>query len=127
MSSTKEERTEKYFNYAIVLIEKNKLIYFDDVAAYLGISRTAFYDHFKVGSDKYNSIKELIEKNKVTLKVSLRNKWFNGDAPATQIALYKLLATDEELERLTNKKDFERIEVKVVPILTNNPLAQNDD
>ena len=40
-------------------------------------------------------------KNKVNLKVSLRSKWYNSDAPTLQLALMKLVASDEERKALS--------------------------
>ena len=45
--------------------------------------------------------KELLEQNRVTLKVSMRSKWYTSNAPALQMALMKLIATPEELKKLS--------------------------
>lgn len=38
------------------------------------------------------------------MKVGLRRKWYESDNPTTQIALYKLLATDEENIKISSQK-----------------------
>ena len=45
--------------------------------------------------------KELLETNRVQLKVSMRSKWYTSNAPALQMALMKLIATPEELKKLS--------------------------
>ena len=48
-----------------------------------------------------NELKGLLELNRVTLKVSMRSKWYTSNAPALQMALMKLIATPEELKKLS--------------------------
>lgn len=99
---------------AIEAIKKNKLIFIEDVAAMIGIDKGTFYNHFPVNLDDFNELSRLLEENKITLKVSLRKKWFDSDNATTQLALYKLCSEPDELKRLstshvdmtTNGKDI---------------------
>ena len=52
-------------------------------------------------SNESNDLKELLEQNRVELKVSMRSKWYKSNAPALQMALMKLIATPKELKRLS--------------------------
>ena len=55
-----------------------------------------------------NVFKEIIENNKINQKRQLRKKWFDNDNATLQLALYKLIATNDERERLNtsyNKTD----------------------
>jgi hypothetical protein len=88
----------KIFEQAKELIVKNKLFFIDDIVAFLPISRATFYDW---DFDKSDELKGLLEQNKVTLKVSMRSKWYTSNAPALQMALMKLIATPEELKKLS--------------------------
>lgn len=88
----------KIFEQAKEVIIKNKLFFIDDVCAFLPISRTTFYDW---EFDKSDELKGLLETNKTTLKVSMRSKWYTSNAPALQMALMKLIATPEELRKLS--------------------------
>lgn len=85
---------------AIEAIEKNKLIFVEDVCAYIGISKPTFYDHFKVDSNDFNFLSDLLEKNKISLKVSIRKKWFDSNRDTGLMALYKLCSTPEEHRKL---------------------------
>ena len=44
---------------------------------------------------------DMLETNRTTLKVSMRSKWYTSNAPALQMALMKLIATPEELKKLS--------------------------
>ena len=85
---------------AIDAIKKNKLIFVEDICAMIGISKPTFYDRFKVDTDDFNELTSLLDENKISLKVSLRKKWFDSDNATTQMALYKLCSTDVEHKKL---------------------------
>jgi hypothetical protein len=94
----------KIYNQALDLIEKKKLFFIEDVVTLLPISKPTFYEFFEVESNELNSIKEALEKNKIDVKNGLRNKWYNGNNPLTQMALYKLIGTEEEYHRIASTK-----------------------
>jgi hypothetical protein len=87
---------EKLKAKAIEVITKNKLIFIEDVCAMLGISKPTFYDKFKVESYEYYELRDLLEENKIALKVSMRKKWFDSDNATLQMGLYKLCSNSEE-------------------------------
>lgn len=91
----------KIFEQAKEAIVKHKLFFVDDIIAFLPISKTTFYEYFTVDSNETNELKGLLETNRVTLKVSMRSKWYTSNAPALQMALMKLIATPEELKKLS--------------------------
>jgi hypothetical protein len=88
------------FKKAKEIIPKYNLIFIEDVCAYLAISKPTYYTHFPVGSDEFNELSDLIDKNKIEIKVSLRKKWFDSDNATLQMALYKLTSTDTEHKKL---------------------------
>jgi hypothetical protein len=85
---------------AIEVIKKHKLIFIEDIAAMIGINKTTFYNHFELNSNDFNELTSMLEENKISLKVSLRKKWFDSDNATTQMALYKLCSTSEEHKKL---------------------------
>ena len=91
----------KVFEQAKEAIVKHKLFFVDDIVAFLPCSKQTFYDFFPVESDKLDELKGLLEQNRVTLKVSMRSKWYTSNAPALQMALMKLIANPDELRRLS--------------------------
>jgi hypothetical protein len=94
----------KIYEQAQELIKTKKLFFIEDVITLLPISKQTFYEFFKVESNELDTIKELLDKNKIEIKNGLRNKWFNGNNPLTQMALYKLIGTEEEYHRIASTK-----------------------
>jgi hypothetical protein len=94
----------KIYEQALDLIEKKKLFFIEDVVTLLPCSRSTFWEFFPDKSDELDNIKELLDKNKIDIKNGLRNKWYNGNNPLTQMALYKLIGTEEEYHRIASTK-----------------------
>ena len=92
--------TEDLFNTAIEQIKKHKLFFIEDIIAFLPCRKSTFYEHFPNDSDYYKRMFEELEQNRTELKVSMRSKWYKSNAPALQMALMKLICTDEERKKL---------------------------
>ena len=95
---------EKIYKQALEVIDENKLFFVEDVVSYLPCAKATFYDFFPLNSDELNAIKELLEKNKTSIKVSMRAKWYKSDNPSLQIALMKMIATEDEAHRLNGSR-----------------------
>ena len=91
----------KIFEQAKEAIVKHKLFFVEDIVAFLPIAKKTFYEYYPIDSNECNELKGLLEINRTTLKVSMRSKWYTSNAPALQMALMKLIATPEELKKLT--------------------------
>jgi hypothetical protein len=89
------------FEQAKEMIVKHKLFFMDEVPDFLPCGRSTFYDYFPDGSDELDTLKSLISINKTQVKTSMRSKWYTSNAPALQLALMKLIATPEELKKLS--------------------------
>ena len=74
MAYDKVKILEKTFD----VIEKHKLFFIEDVVAYLPCTKTTFYEFFPIDSDEMNTIKGMIEENKVKIKVTIRSKLLKG-------------------------------------------------
>ena len=94
----------KIFEQAKEAIEKYKLFFIEDVVAWLPVARSTFWEWFPDKSDEMDALKEMLEKKKVEVKSALRSKWFKGNNPLTQMALYKLIGTEEEYHRIASTK-----------------------
>lgn len=104
-------KTEDLFNTAKEAIIKNRLIFIEDIIAFLPCHKSTFYEHFPNESDNYKTMFDMLETNRTTLKVSMRSKWYKSNAPALQMALMKLIATPEELRKLSmNHQVTEEVE-----------------
>lgn len=78
---------------SVKAIKENELTFVDDIIPFLPCARSTFYSH---NLDKSDAIKNELFKTKINTKRKLRKKWEESSSAALQIALYKLLATDEE-------------------------------
>ena len=86
---------------ALKAIKDNKLTWHDEVVAFLPIARSTYYNK---EMDKLDTIKDAIDKNKIEMKAKMKAKWFNSDNPTLQIALMKMIANDEEYDKLNTSK-----------------------
>jgi len=89
---------QKIFEQAKEMVVKHKLFFIDDIVSFLPISTSTFYEWKLQESEE---LKELLTQNRVELKVSMRSKWYKSNAPALQMALMKLIATPDELKKLS--------------------------
>lgn len=92
---------EEIYNLAISSIETENLYFIEDIISFLPITKPTFYDFFKVDSNELNYIKELLDGNKIRTKLKLRKKLGEGDKAAEILALYKLIATEDERRALS--------------------------
>lgn len=112
---------DELYEKALKEIEQKHLFFMQDVYAHLGISHDSFYRFFPTESERYETIKKAIEKEKVNVKVSIRSKLHKGNQTAGLLALYKLICTDEERKALameykehSGKIDLPQLQVEVV-------------
>ena len=115
----------KIFEQAKEMIVKHKLFFVEDIVAFLPCQKSTFYDLFPVDSNEMNELKGLLEINRTTLKVSMRSKWYTSNAPALQMALMKLIATPEELRKLSMNHTVQEEAEK--PIFKQIDLDVQDD
>jgi len=88
----------KIFEQAKEMIVKHKLFFIEDIIAFIPIASSTFY---LWEMEKSEELKGLLQTNRIELKVSMRSKWYKSNAPALQMALMKLIASPEELKKLS--------------------------
>lgn len=108
---------KKILKDALELIEKHHLIFIDDIIALLAISKPTLYSLFPTDSNELNEIKKRLDKNRVSMKSNMRKKWYQSDNATLQVALMKLIATDDEAARLSGtpreqKQDKDSLVIK---------------
>jgi len=117
---------KKIFEQAKEVIVKHKLFFIEDIVAFLPCSKNYFYDHFPPDSNEYDELKGLLETNRIELKVSMRSKWYKSNAPALQMALMKLIATPEELRKLSMNHQVTEEAEKPIFKEINLDVQEND-
>ena len=94
-------KKEELYKKAKKSIVEHNLFFISDIQAYLGITPPTYYKYFPLDSDESNEFNAMIDENRAILKVSMRSKWYKSNAPALQMALMKIIATPEELKKLS--------------------------
>lgn len=112
----------KIYEQAQEAIKANNLFFIEDIIAFIPCSKFYFYDAFPVDSNEYNTLKALLEENKVRTKSAIRSKLFKSQKAAELLALYRLICTPEEHQKLNQQyidhtskgESIAHVEVKIV-------------
>ena len=110
-----DEKGKKYESELLKVIKEKNIAFFDHCFAFTSFSRATAYNH---GLDKLDTISEAINKNRVTAKNYMLNKWVKSDNATLQISAMRLLSTDEEHKKLNqsyiDQKTEHKGEIKIV-------------
>lgn len=120
--SNKRYDKEEILKQAIDAVKAHRLIFIDEVITFLPVCSSTFYHYFPAESEEMAAIKAEIADSRIKSKSGLRKKWHKSDNATLQVALYKLIGSEEEVERLNGSrqklehtgKDGEPIEVKQI-------------
>ena len=93
--------TEELVNSALKAIKKYKIAKVDYLAPYLPCALRTFYNH---KLHELPSIKEALFEQRVARKSNLIKRWEGSENATLNIAAFKLLADEDELERLNGDK-----------------------
>ena len=113
MAYTKKKLEE----LSLKAIEKHELIFYEDIIAFLPVSKTTFY-HYKLHES--DSIREAMEKHKISTKSFLRKEWKTSQSAVERIALYRLLANSVETNALNGNVENKTTENKTINIGFSN-------
>jgi len=84
------------------LKENSMITAFYEIANFLPIKATGMYYR---GLNKSPRIKEALIRNKINIKQTLKKRWFEREnTPVTELALFKIVATDEERAAISSKE-----------------------
>jgi hypothetical protein len=118
----------KIFEQAKEMIVKHKLFFVEDIVSFLPCAKPTFYEFFPPDSNELNEIKDLLDSNRVAIKVSLRSKWHKSDNATLQVSLYKLICTEDERKKLsmTHNKTEHSGEIKTTDLssMTTEELVE---
>ena len=88
----------KVIKDCIKAIEKHKVVFFEELVAYIPVSKGYLY---KNKLHENEDIKSLMGKNRTNVKAYLREQWRESKSPIERIALYKLLSTKDEHQKIS--------------------------
>ena len=91
---------DKLYQQAETAIKENNLFFIEDVVAFIPCSKPTFYEHFPIGSNELNNLKDLLEQNKIRTKSAIRAKLYKSPKASELLALYRLICTPEERKML---------------------------
>lgn len=94
---------KEIYDESLELIKSNHNICFlSDLFVVSSFDKGTFYNHIKKDLNEFNDIKKALTANKNKTKQLLRQKWFESKQPTLQLALYKLLANQQEFNRIAS-------------------------
>ena len=124
----------KIYEQAIEAINKHNLFFIEDIVAFLPCSKQTFYDFFPIDSDEMDNIKAQLEENKIRTKSSIRAKLWKSEKAAELLALYRLICTKEEHQKLnqsyidhTSKGETMKNNINVIFELDDNAKKTKTD
>jgi hypothetical protein len=86
-------------------IQQNDLTTVAEVVTYLPCSESILYETEEWKLEVLEPIKKELERKRTSLKAKMKQTWRKSDAnPTLQIAAFKLMANDEELNVLNTSK-----------------------
>ena len=93
--------TEELLHRAVEAINKYKLIFMEEVPVAMGISKQTLYNH---NLDKMDELKDALWTNRIQIRIGQRKKWYDSENASLQIALRKLIGTEDEVHRLNGSR-----------------------
>jgi len=107
-------------NTCLNVIEENKLMFINEIFAFTPFCEATFFNH---NLQDLESIKNLLNKNRISTKLKLKKRWEESDNPTLQIGLYKLIGSIDEVHRLSGTRQEVDQSTKITGItLDDNEL-----
>lgn len=82
---------------ALAAIKRHKIKFVSHLTGFLPCNRATFYN---LELDKLDTIKDAIEEMRMSAKVKTLNRWEKSENATLQVAYMKLIADDDEADRL---------------------------
>lgn len=119
-------KTEELYEQAVKAIKTKKLIWIEEIVAFLPCVISTFYDHFPKESKEYKALAKMIDDNRIEIKTALRKKWYDSDNASLQMGLMKLIGSEDETHRLNGSRQEIKQTTPSVTISTKDPqVAQS--
>ncbi len=139
----KKKDRQDLFDKAKEKAGEDGMHFIEDVIAFMPCGKTTFYERFPVESNELNTIKSILNKNRIQTKLEIRQKLKKGDKAAELIALYKLIATQEERDALSMQRfdhttkgkeikqpagiDYSKLSTETLKDLQKNTLNEDEE
>lgn len=96
---------ELELDYILAIVEREECRNIGELLLFLPYGRTTFYATHTEDSNSLNTIKEAINRVKVDKKRAMRKRWETSENPTLELAAFKLMADQDELEALSMTKN----------------------
>lgn len=96
-------KKDKLYKEATDAAKKHNLFFIEDIVSWLSCGKTTFYKYFPEESNELNELKVILDSNKIRTKSIIRAKLFKGEKAAELLALYRLICTPEEHQKLNQQ------------------------
>ena len=93
-------KKSQIFEQAKQVISEHNLFFIEDIVAWLPCDKTTFYRFFPIDCNEYNTLKRMLDANKIKTKSGIRAKLYK-EKGTSLIALYKMICTDDERKALS--------------------------
>jgi hypothetical protein len=100
----RDKRIADNYKLALEVAEKHKCYFIEQVVSHLPISSSTFYEYFPAQSEESETIREILNRNKIETKTKMYNKWFESDNATLQMGLMKLIGNEEQAHRLNGTR-----------------------
>jgi hypothetical protein len=117
---------KKIYQQSEEAIKKHNLFFIEDIVAFLPCSKQTFYDFYPVNSDELDTLKELLENNKVKTKSAIRAKLFKSNKASELLAVYRLIATPEEHQKLNQSYIDHTTKGKEITSITRTIIDESE-
>lgn len=113
---------------ALEAIEKHNCMFINELIAYLPCTSATFYNY---EFEKLETIKDALEKNRITTKNNLKAKWYRSSNATLQVALMKLICDDDERRKLSQSysditSDGEKLNISLVEFIGDDNEQEKD-
>ena len=94
---------DEIFEQAKKMAVEHNLFFISDIIDFMPCSKSTFYEYFPDGSEQSDILKDILQSNKIVEKVKIRNALGKSEKAAELLALYRLICTPEEHQRLNQQ------------------------
>ena len=115
---------QELIDEALAIIPREECVTLEEVWLFMGITRTTAFNY---QLNVVDEIKEAVLQEKIKVKKKLRRKWRDSDNATLQIAEFKLIGTDEEVDRLNTQRINQNLTVNKPGISLTFGAEQDDN
>lgn len=95
--------TQELHQRCLEAIDREGLYFIKDIPPTIGIAESTWWDHFPKDSEEHKEQVLALNYQKAHTKIRMRHRWKNSGNATLELALYKLIAEDDERRALAQQ------------------------